>query len=66
MTRSTRHPYVKCRKCGTAYYRITVEAARDVNHKALCRVCGTAFKRREGNLVFKYFRARHITKGSKV
>ena len=37
-----------------------------VNHKALCRVCGTAFKRRERNLVFKYFHARLITKGSKV
>jgi hypothetical protein len=55
--------YVKCRKGGTVYYHMTVEAARDVDHKARCRVCGNAFKRREGNLIFKYFRQRHITKG---
>ena len=43
-----------------------VEVAGEVNHKAQCRVCGTVFNRREGNLVFKYFRARRTTKGGTV
>ena len=31
--RSSRHLFVKYRKCRTVYYRMTVEVARDVNHK---------------------------------
>jgi hypothetical protein len=60
--RKTRHPFVKCRKCETVYYRVKVEGARKVNPKASCRVCGNAFARRDGDQVFKYFRARRSTK----
>jgi hypothetical protein len=60
--RKTRHPFVKCRKCETVYYRVKVEGDREVNPKASCRVCGAAFARRDGDQVFKYFRARRNTK----
>jgi hypothetical protein len=64
--RSTRLPFVKCRKCGTIYYRIKVETVRDVHQKADCRVCGAEFKRRIDGIVYKYFRARHRKNPGKV
>jgi ribosomal protein L40E len=52
---------MKCRKCGTVYFRIKVEATRRVHHKVVCRVCGAEFKRRTEGVVYKYFLAKHGT-----
>jgi hypothetical protein len=46
--RRTRHPFLKCRKCGTFYFRINVAAIRDMKSKTASRICGETFERRSG------------------